>query len=113
MLCRSGARKSRIDAPGALHHINLPGELKEGEYLKPMRIGTILSRFCDILTETKTACYVWALIPKEIVRARSLLCYWAVRKLGVTMTSLSRRLNISLQTIGKSVIRGEKLTKAK
>ena len=43
---------------------------------------------------------------------RSLLCYWAVRELGVTMTSLSRLLNISVQAIGKSVIRGEKTAKA-
>ena len=49
---------------------------------------------------------------RETVRARSLLCYWAVRELGVTMTSLSRLLNISVQAIGKSVIRGEKLSKA-
>jgi len=50
---------------------------------------------------------------REIVRARSLLCYWSVRELGVTMTSLSRLLNISVQAIGKSVIRGEKLAEAK
>lgn len=49
---------------------------------------------------------------RETVRARSLLCYWAVRELGVTMTSLSRLLNISVQAIGKSVIRGEKTAKA-
>ena len=49
----------------------------------------------------------------EIVRARSLFCYWAVRELGVTMISLSHRLNISVQTIGKSVVRGEKMAKAK
>jgi len=42
-----------------------------------------------------------------------LLCYWAVRELGVTMTSLSRLLNISVQAIGNSVIRGEKLSRAK
>jgi len=50
---------------------------------------------------------------KETVHARSLLCYWAVRELGVTMISLSHLLNISVQAIGKSVIRGEKLAKAK
>ena len=49
---------------------------------------------------------------RETVRARSLLCYWSVRELGVTMTSLSRRLKISVQAIGKSVVRGEKLAKA-
>ena len=50
---------------------------------------------------------------RETVQARSLLCYWAVRELGVTMTSLSQLLNISVQAIGKSVIRGGKLAKAK
>jgi len=50
---------------------------------------------------------------REVVKARSLLCYWAVRELGITMTSLSRRLNISVQAIGKSVVRGENIAKAK
>ena len=49
---------------------------------------------------------------REIVQARSLLCYWAVRELGVTMISLSRRLDLSVTAIGKAVIRGEKLAKA-
>ena len=49
---------------------------------------------------------------RETVRARSLLCYWSVRELGVTMTSLSRRLKISVQAIGNSVVRGEQLAKA-
>ena len=49
---------------------------------------------------------------REIVHARSLLCYWAVRELGVTMTSLARRIDQSVTAIGKAVIRGEKLAKA-
>ena len=38
-------------------------------------------------------------------------CYWAVRELGVTMISLSRRLDLSVTAIGKAVIRGEKIAK--
>jgi len=49
---------------------------------------------------------------REIVHARSLLCYWAVRDLGVTMISLARRIDQSVTAIGKAVIRGEKLAKA-
>jgi putative transposase len=45
----------------------------------------------------------------KTVQARSLLCYWAVRELGVSMASLSRRLNISVTAISKSVVRGERL----
>lgn len=48
---------------------------------------------------------------RKIVQARSLLCYWAIRDLGVTMTSLSRRLDLSVTAIGKAVIRGEKIAK--
>jgi REP element-mobilizing transposase RayT len=43
---------------------------------------------------------------RDIVRARSLLCYWAVRELGETMTSLAHRMNISIVAVSKSVMRG-------
>jgi len=49
---------------------------------------------------------------RDIVQARSFLCYWAVREPGVTMASLSRRLDLSVTAIGKAVIRGEKIAKA-
>ncbi len=43
------------------------------------------------------------------VAARSLLCFWAVRELGMSMTELSRRLNLSLSGVSQSAIRGEKI----
>jgi hypothetical protein len=43
------------------------------------------------------------------VAARSLLCFWAVRELGISMTELSRRLDFSLSGVSQTVIRGEKL----
>ena len=49
----------------------------------------------------------------HIVEARSLLCYWVVRELGITMSSLARKLKISVPAVSKSAIRGEKLAKAK
>ena len=48
---------------------------------------------------------------RHIVEARSLLCYWAVRELGITMSSLARKLKISVPAVSKSAIRGEKLAK--
>jgi len=80
-------KKSRIDAPIALHHIIVRG-------IERRRIFEADAN-------------------REIVGSHSLLCYWAARELGVIMTSLSSLLNISVQTIGKLVIRGEKLSKAK
>jgi putative transposase len=43
----------------------------------------------------------------QIVKARSLLCYWAVKELGVSMASLARRLRLSPPAVSKSVIRGK------
>jgi len=46
------------------------------------------------------------------VKARSLFCYWAVRKLGFSATELSKKLGVSQPTVSISVKRGEKITKA-
>ena len=43
------------------------------------------------------------------VKARSLLCYWAARQLGISMAELSRKLNISAAAVTLSVKRGEKI----
>jgi len=41
------------------------------------------------------------------VEARSLLCYWAVRELGMTLTKLARLFVMSPSAISYSVRRGE------
>jgi predicted transcriptional regulator len=46
------------------------------------------------------------------VKARSLLCYWAVKKLGFSATELSKKLGISQPSVSISVKRGEKIAKA-
>ena len=47
---------------------------------------------------------------RQRVRARSLLCYWAVRELGMTMTEMSRSSGLSVPAISMAVQRGEKFT---
>jgi len=47
------------------------------------------------------------------VQARSLLCFWACRELGMKTTELSGLLNISQPSVTQSVRRGEKLCKEK
>jgi hypothetical protein len=44
-------------------------------------------------------------------KARSLLCYWAVRKLGFSATELSKKLGVSQPSVSISVKRGEKIAK--
>ena len=45
------------------------------------------------------------------VQARSLLCFWASRELGMSMVQLSKRLKISQPTVSQSATRGEKIAK--
>ena len=46
---------------------------------------------------------------KKTVAARSLLCFWATRELGMSQGELSQRLKISQPAVSLSVKRGEQL----
>ena len=48
---------------------------------------------------------------RTVVKARSLLCYWAVKELGVVMSTLGGSLNISTAAVSQSVLSGEELAK--
>ncbi len=43
------------------------------------------------------------------VKARSLLCFWAHRKLGMTTIEIGKKLNICQSAVSRSSIRGEKI----
>ena len=45
------------------------------------------------------------------VKARSLCCYFSVRELGIRLSELSRRCNLSLSAVSLSVKRGETVAK--
>ena len=47
------------------------------------------------------------------VKARSLLCFWAVRELGISLTDLAGHLGLSVPGIGYSVERGEIIARLK
>ena len=49
----------------------------------------------------------------DTVEARSVLCYWAARELGISTVELSKRLGVSQPTASQSVKRGEKIVKEK
>lgn len=78
----------------------------------------LISQGYDLKMIAERVCSVMNLEPSEIwkigkirsrVAARSLVCFWAVRELGISMTELSRRLNLSLSGVSQSVTRGEKI----
>jgi REP-associated tyrosine transposase len=58
-------RKSRIDAPGALHHIIARGIDRKDIFKDDKDRDSFLERLGDILAETQTSCFAWALIPNH------------------------------------------------
>ena len=58
-------RQSRIDAPGALHHIICRGIERRQIFKDDTDRDNFVKRLGKILLETKTPCYAWALIPNH------------------------------------------------
>ena len=48
---------------------------------------------------------------KPISWARSVFCYWCVRELGESMTSIAKRLGLTQPAVGYAVDRGERISK--
>jgi REP element-mobilizing transposase RayT len=46
---------------------------------------------------------------KRLIKPRSVFCYWAVRELDETATSLAKGLGLTQSGVSKSVLRGEKI----
>jgi len=58
--------KSRIDAPGALHHIVLRGIERKAIFKDDLDYQNFLKRLGKVLTETSTSCYAWALMTNHV-----------------------------------------------
>ena len=59
-------RQARIDAPGALHHIIVRGIEKREIFRSDGDRKDFLCRLGDIVSETKTDCFAWALMPNHV-----------------------------------------------
>lgn len=46
---------------------------------------------------------------RTVVKGRAMICYWAVRELGVSMTDLARYLKIAVSTVSAGVKKGEQI----
>ncbi len=61
------ARKARIDAPGALHHIIVRGIERRKIFKDDTDRNNFLDRLGKVLSETGTTCFAWALIPNHFL----------------------------------------------
>ena len=77
-------RKSRIDVPGALHHVIGRGIDRSKIFLGDDDRDDFLERLAANLKRTKTTCYAWALLPNHF--------HLLLRTGTVPICSLMRRL---------------------
>ena len=59
-------RQARIDAPRALHHIIIRGIERKRIFRSDSDRKNFLDRLGGIVSETKTDCFAWALIPNHV-----------------------------------------------
>jgi putative transposase len=77
-------RRSRIDTAGALHHIMVRGIERGTVFRSDTDRNHFLERLEEILRETKTLCYAWALIPNHF--------HLLLRTGAVPISTVMRRL---------------------
>jgi putative transposase len=44
-----------------------------------------------------------------VAKARSVLCYWGTRELGMSAIGISKKMNIASSTVSEAVARGRKI----
>ena len=59
-------RKARIDAAGALHHLIVRGIERRAIVRDDVDRERFLERLGKLLSESKTPCYAWAILPNHI-----------------------------------------------
>jgi REP element-mobilizing transposase RayT len=77
-------RQSRIDASGALHHVICRGIDRQKIFTDQNDYLLFLKRLADLLMETKTSCFAWALIPNHF--------HLLLRTGNIPMSLLMKRL---------------------
>ena len=102
-------RQSRIDAPGALHHIICRGIERRNIFKDNTDRNRFLERLGSVIFGIEKDQVVVAGKQPNRVRARSVLAYWAIRDLGLTATEIGKYLGLSKSAVSRAANRGQKL----
>jgi REP element-mobilizing transposase RayT len=77
-------RSARLDAPGILYHVMIRGIERRKMFRDAEDRENLLERLGNLLLETKTGCYTWALLPNH--------AHFLVRTGMVPVATVMRRL---------------------
>jgi REP element-mobilizing transposase RayT len=91
-------RKSRIDAPGALHHVIARGINRQRIFRDDPDKKNFLDRLSALLKDSGIKCNAWAVLDHHF-------------HLLLRTGAVSAHFNISVNSVSKSVARGKTLTK--
>lgn len=75
-----------------------------------VRIGHILATVADLLGIDPQN-LAGPSKERVVVKGRALVCYWAVRELGMSMTKVAQRLKIAVPTVSVAVKKGRQIVK--
>ena len=78
---------------------------------KGIGIEDIVAVVCDLYS-IKPRALIGPCKERTIVKARALVCYWAVRELGMSMTGVADYLKIAVPTVSVAVKKGEQIADA-
>lgn len=85
-------------------------EVLDKRYLlsaKGVKLGDIVSVVADLYAMEPQA-FIGPSKERRIVKGRSIICFWAARELGMSMTKAADYLKVSVPTVSISVKKGEK-----
>ncbi|MFZ0240338.1 MAG: transposase [Desulfobacterales bacterium] len=104
-------RQSRIDAPGALHHVIARGIGRRNIFNDDIDRDNFIRRLQTVLEQTRTGCYAWALIPNHfhlLLRTGDVPVATTMRRLltghGATFNLRHRRNGHLFQNRYKSIL---------
>ncbi|MFZ0611265.1 MAG: hypothetical protein WAM73_03420 [Desulfobacterales bacterium] len=95
------ARKSRIDAPGALHHIIIRGIDRRSIFTDARDYQNFLERLGNILTD-EIKSQSWR---RAVAHSRALISIVAIEQMGFSGVDVAKTLNITPSAVNKLVLR--------
>jgi len=109
-------RKARLNAPGAVHHIIIRGIERRQIFRKDPDRVDLIQRLGRLLSETRTECFAWALIPNhaDFLLSTGLLSIAAMMRrilteYAVSFNNRNRRHRKLFQSRYKSILCQEDL----
>ena len=81
--------------------------MQPGQFITLSSVESSDKRFSETMLTGKTLSSVSE--KSQTVKARSLICYWANRELGMTTIELSKQLRILQPTASRASQRGERI----